>query len=559
MRSVAPFVNDRDAASAKAASAARPASLTATLARLKLLILKNSIFGVKARSFWSLLVLAVTAGGSLFTAYSIATSPTSHPQQAAERLLLLLTSLFGLWVFGPLLVGGVDDSLDPTRLALLPLKRSELRRGLIIGALIGPLPIGTMITLSGVVIGYGAVKPALLVTIAAVIVALLSNLTLARALSVSLAFAGRSRRGKDLSVLLASLGAAAIFLGTQSLRFLSDKDEARILGWLKWLPSGQIATAILDVKANNVAAGMGRITVVAGVAAGASWIWLRGIDRLLVDPDAIRHTATRRSSNVEALILKPLKRWRGKTTVILASKELRYLVRSPQRRSSLIISIVIGTVFALLQSLRTASTDPEAVFGAVVAALFGVHATNNVLGTDAASLWMEQTSGARLRDQLVARSAAASPNLIIPVALAGLALAIRSGGWAQYAMLCAGVVALIGIPLGVGAAVSVLAPFNQPDSGNPYSNKKATNAKSGLISILAVVSIVSVIIVCGPAIAWMGLAWKGGDRWRIVGSVLLTVPYSAGCWRIGLRIAMRIVRDRETELLSAIGGRRAAV
>jgi hypothetical protein len=244
---------------------------------------------------------------------------------------------------------------------------------------------------------------------------------------------------------------------------------------------------------------------------------------------------------------------------MLASKELRYLVRSPQRRSSLIISIVIGTVFALLQSLRTATTDPKAVFGAVVAALFGVHATNNVLGTDAASLWMEQTAGARLKDQLIARSAAASPNLFIPVILAGLVLAIRSGGWSQYLMLSVATLALMGVPLGIGAAISVVAPFNQPDAGNPYSNKKATNAKSGLISVLAVVGILALLVVSAPAIGWMGVAWIVGNPWWIVAGVIATVPYSALCWWAGVALAMRLVRGRETELLSTIGGRRATV
>jgi ABC-2 type transport system permease protein len=538
----------------------QPAPLMRTMASLKLTILRNSIFGAKSRSWWSIFAMGVTLAGSLFTAISIAMTPSTHTAAAsAERLTLLLTSVFGLWVFGPLLVGGVDDSLDPTRLALLPLRRSELRKGLVIGALLGPLPLGTVITLTGIVVGFHPKSALSAFTVVAVFFALIANLTLSRALSVSLAFAGRSRRGKDLSILLASLGAAALFLGTQSLRFLSDGDKARILKSLRWLPSGQVAQAVLEIQRGAIAQPLIRLSALAIICALGFTIWLRGIDRLLVDPDAIRHVAANRSSDVHSVVPNALRRWVKHPTVVLASKELRYLARSPQRRSSLIISIVIGTVFALLQSMRFATSNPNAVFGAVVAALFGVHATNNVLGTDAASLWMEQTAGVRLKDQLIARSAAACPNLLIPVVLAALVLATMSGGWKQFVVLCAATLALIGLPLGVGSVISVVAPFNQPDSSNPHSNKRANNGKSGLISLLAVVGIAAVVVGAAPPFAAMAIAWILGSKIFLALAIVLTVPYSAFCWWLGVKLAMRFVRDRETELLSSIGGRRASV
>lgn len=537
-----------------------PASLLRTMAALKLTILRNSIFGSKARSWWSILAMTITLAGSLFTAYSIATTPANHSAAtAAERLTLLLTSLFGLWVFGPLLVGGVDDSLDPTRLALLPLRQSELRKGLVVGALLGPLPFGTIIALTGVVIGFQPETKLIPLTVIGAALALLANLSLSRALAVSLAFAGRSRRGKDLSILLASLGAAAIFLGTQSLRFLSDSAKAQILRSLRWLPSGQITQAILEFRRGLVLQPSGRLFAVGVICALGFSIWLRGIDRLLVDPDAIRHSSATRGTHVHSLIPKALRRWASHPTVVLAAKELRYLSRSPQRRSSLIISVVIGTVFALLQSMRFATGNPNAVFGAVVAALFGVHATNNVLGADAASLWMEQTAGVRLKDQLVARSAAASPNLFIPVVLAAAVLAVMSGGWREFVVLVGASLALIGLPLGVGSVISVLAPFNQPDSTNPHSNKRANRGNGGLVSLFAVVGIGSVIIGAAPPFAVIAVAWILNSNLLIALAIAATVPYSMLCWWLGVRLAMRLVRHRETELLSTIGGRRAAV
>lgn len=192
------------------------ASLASTMLRLKLTLLRNGIVGSRARLIMATLTLSASFFGAIISAFRLAARASDPPASALESLTLGLAMLFGLWVFGPLLVGGVDDSLDPTRLALLPLTRRELRQGLLIGAFIGPLPLATTITLIGVFLGFAPHTPASALTFVAVLVALFLNIGMSRAMSIVLAFSGRSRRGKDLAVLLASLGAAALFLGTQS-------------------------------------------------------------------------------------------------------------------------------------------------------------------------------------------------------------------------------------------------------------------------------------------------------------------------------------------------------
>jgi ABC-2 type transport system permease protein len=532
-------------------------SLARTMLRLKLTILRNGIIGSRTRTIMASLALAFSFIGATVGAVRLAQRASDPPAAALESLTLGLAMLFGLWVFGPLLVGGVDDSLDPTRLALLPLRRSELRKGLLIGAVVGPLPLATTVTLLGVFVGFAPRSPAAVLTGVAVLVALLLNIGMSRALSVALAFSGRSRRGKDLSVLLASLGAAALFLGTQSLRFLSSDDKRRVLRALRWLPAGQLAVAIQEVHVGRFAPAVVRIAAIALMAFVCFRLWLSGVDRLLVDPDAIRHQRGAASRDVTAIVPRPLRRWGQRPVVVLASKELRYLARSPQRRSSLIISIVIGTVFALLQSMRYANANPSSVFGAAVAALFGVHATNNVLGTDASSLWMEQTAGARLRDQLSARSLAAAPNLVIPTILAAGVLAAMSGGWSEFMLVSICALTFIGVAMGVGVVVSVVAPFNQPDVGNPYSNKRVTTGQGGLVSLLAVVGIVSLMVISLPPTVVIGVGWFAGRSDIVVGGVLFSAVYSWATWRLGLRLAMRIIGDREVDLLSRLGGRRS--
>jgi ABC-2 type transport system permease protein len=532
--------------------------MTWLLVRLKLRILRNGLHGSRSRRVSALLMLLGSLVGSGYGAIRMIHNAHGSGLAREESLVLSMTVLFGLWVFGPLLVGGVDDALDPTRLVLLPLTRRELRHGLMCSALIGVLPLATVVTLAGMVVGYAGAGAAALAVPLAALVMLTFCLSASRALSVGLAFAGRSRRGKDLSVLIASLGAAALFLGTQSIRFLKDSQRHSILRALRLLPPGQLASAVLEADAQRLAIAGTRLAGLGVLSAVLLRAWFRGVDRLLVDPDSIRHTRTVKDRTGLALVPEALRPWITNTTVVMTAKELRYLVRSPQRRSSMIISIVIGTVFALLQSMRFNSADSAAVFGAPIAMLFGVHATNNLLGTDAASLWMEQTAGARLRQQLVARGIAATPNLVVPTILSAFVLACMTGGWSELALVVALSLTCWGVPLGVGSIISVIAPFNQPDVGNPYSNKRSNTGQSGLVSALAFVGIVSLMLLALPCAGMVGFGWERGSVTLVAGGVALSAVYSAAIWRFGLNRALRIVRGREVDLLSAIGGRRAA-
>ena len=204
------------------------ASTARLLVRLKLTLLKNSMFTSRWKAAASIGFLAASVAGSLFTAVRLARSiqqsggGDAAATRATGNIVVTATLLFAVWVFGPLLIGGVDESLDPTRLALLPLTPRELRRGLVVGSLIGTLPVGTVIALTGTIAGQDFILVHIICALFIATTLLVLCLSASRALAVALAYASRSRRGKDLAMLLASLGAAALFLGTQAVRFFGE-------------------------------------------------------------------------------------------------------------------------------------------------------------------------------------------------------------------------------------------------------------------------------------------------------------------------------------------------
>ena len=527
-----------------------------TLVAVKLRIVRNSVHGSGFRKATTLLSYGGSAAIALYSAVRLVLRARTGGEASTESLVITLTLLFGLWVFGPLLVGGVDDSLDPSRLTMLPITKREMHRGMFAGALIGPLPLATVVTLAGSTVAYSGGLGTVGV-LAASFVMLLLVLGASRSLSVALAFATRTRRGKDVAMLLASLGAALLFLVTQSLRFLRDEDKAMILRILRWLPAGQIGTAMQEFHRGSYATASVRTVGLGLVAAVLLHAWGAGVDRLLVDAESVRHSRKVTERNGLLLVHRWLQRWIEIPVAVMVAKELRYLVRSPQRRSSMIVSIVIGTVFALLQSMRYNSANTLSVFGAPIAMLFGVHATNNLLGTDAASLWMEQTTGTRLRQQLIARGIAATPNLFVPTVLAAGVLAVMTHGYLEFALVAIVAFTCMGIPLGVGSVISVVAPFTQPDSSNPHSNRRVGTGQGGLVSLLAFVGIVLLMALFMPVAMAIGIGYEDRSIPLMAMGLIVSACYSMGVWLLGLKWALRITSDREVDLLSRIGGRRA--
>ena len=67
--------------------------------------------------------------------------------------LLVVTGLFSTqliaWVLTPLVAFGVDETVDPRKFALLPIRPQRLQRGLLVSSLVGYLPIANLIVLVG--------------------------------------------------------------------------------------------------------------------------------------------------------------------------------------------------------------------------------------------------------------------------------------------------------------------------------------------------------------------------------------------------------------------------
>jgi ABC-2 type transport system permease protein len=529
-------------------------SMTTHFVQIKLRILRNAFAGDKRLRIGMIMMILASLAGSVFTFVRIWTQRSVDPINAADHLVLQFNLIFAAWVFGPLLTGGVDDTLDPSRVTLFPLGRDELRRGFIAASLTGYVPAATFLGLLGVVFAFTHSLQSAFLLIVIVILQMAVSLSCSRALATVLALAGRSRRGRDLGIILASSFGGLLFLGGMSTSVMSDRQYDQGIDVIRWLPSGFTAQAVIDVREGLFGPAALRILAMAALSWVMLQVWLRGLDRLLVSPESVR--VERRVTNVRFPILGRLVSVIGtKPWAAVMMKELRYMFRAPQRRSAFVIGTVIGAPFAFVQVLRTGSGG-VAVWFAPVSLLFGLGATNNLLGADAASLWMETSSGLKMRTLLAGKSLAAIPYIITPVIISAAALGIFGGDLKSTILMIVLTLVCWGIPLGTGCMVSVLAPFAQHDQDNPYANRRPTSGEGMLIGLLGITSMFAIGGLALPVTVVMYIAVRVDTFWSLAMGVAFSAAWSLGAWLVGLTVSSRIAQKREADLLTNMGARK---
>ena len=143
--------------------------MVALLVRLKLTLLRNGL----RRSVWRLvglvvggvyalgLVAAVLAGMVALRTASLATT--------GDVTVLAYSGLTVGWLLMSLLVFGVDETVDPAKFALLPVRARELLPGLLVAGAVGVPGVATTLVVLGLLVTWSRSFPltvALLMTIA---------------------------------------------------------------------------------------------------------------------------------------------------------------------------------------------------------------------------------------------------------------------------------------------------------------------------------------------------------------------------------------------------------
>lgn len=494
----------------------------------------------------------VVAGALAYTLLNIAAlsqARTTDDAQAAATLILLMSSMALGWIFGPLLIGGVDETIDPTRLALLPLTTRDRHVVQLAGALSGVGPVSAMVGLVvGLAIGHTGWGISLLVVPVATVTAVLLMVGSARSLAAMLAIAQRSNAGRDIAVLFAALVGGAIFTMAQLASDVVAADRSALVDILGILPWAWPARAINAARVGNELPALAWLLAAIVFAAAAHVTWARLSEYLLLHGE---RTARSRSRGNGSLL-----NGADKDFGAAMSRQWIYLRRSPNNRVGIVFGTVFGVAFALVQITQQGEgSDELAAFGILLAMAANLGAATNVLGFDAGSLWIEVLAGGPTRAGMIARQLIALPNLLIPTWLSGVIVGASTGGW-----LLVSLVALLAIPIAInvlafGTVTSVVSPAPLPDFDNPFGNRAGNESRGARVVVIAITGLISIVVLSAPIFIVLFKVLNRGPLWMVWLVPIAGLVYSSALLWGASSWADWFVRGREPALMERLAPR----
>jgi ABC-2 type transport system permease protein len=516
--------------------------------------------GFRAPQYAVLFSIGAIGAGLLATFGFISLASLRNDTVASDATIVAFAAVTVAWTVVPLLGFGTDETLDPQRLALLPLRPGQLLRGLLVAALLGVAPVATAIGLSGAVLGLAHDATAALLIAIAVAATLVLCVVASRTMIALLAPLLRSRRGRDLMVMTLAL----VVIVPQALRLFSADNSTTnvrhtfsvIAQRVRYSPFGWAGFAASEAGKGHTATAVGMLLLVAALIGALLVVWALSIPRAMTTADIATRTEKARSAlNANPLYPRALVFLPRNRTGAVAAKELRYMARDPRRRGPLIAALILPAFF-LFRTLSNSHTRPGvATLLALVAILPASGLTLNQFGLDGAALWSTVVAGNDPAADLAGKNLARLLLVVPLVAVPATAAAAVTGGWG-YLPLAIGVApGLLGVVLAVGNLVSAWAPYALPDRKNPL----ASNPGQGCVGVVAAFSalLVDFIIMLPVFAVTIALLGQAPLAVATVVSIGFSSAYGAMAWWFGRRVAARRLWWRMPELLEAVSPRQA--
>ncbi|WP_019134988.1 hypothetical protein [Cellulomonas massiliensis] len=498
--------------------------MVAQLVRLKLTLLRNGlrrsalqVVGIVLASLYGAGLLVVFVGGM------VALSFEAPMVQRTSTVLLGAVIVLGWWLV-PLLVFGVDSTLDPLRFVTFAIRRRTLLLGMAVAAVVGvPGVITAVATLSTAVVWWH--HPAALVAgLLAAPIGLALAVTGSRAVTTAMARVLARRRAREVMILVVAL--PFLLLGPALWGFSQlevSVDAEKIAEVVAWTPLGAPWAVPSDVVAGHWADALGRVLVALVALAGAAWLWDRSLAHALVNP--AHEQAGGRARGLGAFGRLP-----ATPLGAVVARCLTYWVRDPRYAVSL---VVVPVVVVVLWFVDPGDEGRLALLAGPAVAYLVAWGISADVAFDGTAFWTHLAAPVRgTTDRAGRLLASASFGLPLVVALAvGTSLASARPSV---------VVPVLGLSLGVlltsyGVAsvlsALVVYPVQLPGE-NPFQSKQGASMAS-IGSQLA--GTASVVVLVAPTAVLAVLALRDGAP-PAVGVLALVVGVLLGAVVLALGV-----------------------
>ncbi|WP_329208483.1 transporter [Streptomyces sp. NBC_00683] len=525
--------------------------LVPVFVQLKLTLLRNGLrqsSGRRAAYVASLVVTVLLAVGQVIGLVVL------RGNAQAETLVVLMTAVVALgWAVMPLFFPSGDETLDPSRLVMLPLRPRPLIGALLVASLIGIGPLFTLALVLGSVIAVARGWAAVVTSVVAVPLTLLVCVALARSVATANIRLLTSRKGRDLAVLsglVIGVGIQFVNFGAQRLGRAGGLSSLEPLAdVVRWLPPASALGAVGSASEGAYGTALAQLLLSVLALGALGWLWQRSLVKLMTSPDgstiAAAEPASKRSGAGRSGLFALLPE--GRTGTVM-ERSLRYIARDPKTKATWVTALAIGLIVPVLNAVQGTGSVYLASFAA---GMLGMQMYNQ-FGQDTSAFWMVAQTISSPRDAYLELRARALALLLITLPYTALVTVVNAAVLGDWATLPAGLglsFALLGGMLATGAMASVLFPYSIPQDG---AFKNVAPGQGGLAWISILGGMVTAGLLCGPVIGltiWLHTAGLRDWLWLVlpVGTV-----YGAFIGWLGVRLAAPRAADRLPEILTAV-------
>ncbi|MFD5899211.1 transporter [Streptomyces sp. NPDC060366] len=523
-------------------------ALAPVFVRLKLSLLRNGLrqsSGRTAAYVVSVVFALLIAAGQLLGLILL------RGNDGAGTLVVVLTAIVALgWAMLPLFFPSGDETLDPSRLVMLPLRPHALIGALLAASLVGIGPLFTLCLVLGSAIAVAHGGAAIALSVVVVPLTLLVCLALSRAVAAANIRLLTSRKGRDLAVLsglVIAVGIQFVNFGVQRLSEaggLSALDP--VADVLRWLPPASAIGAVDSVSEGAYGRAALQLLLSLAALAALMYSWQRSLVKLMTAPDGSTIAAAGPARKESASGLSRLLP-EGRTGTVM-QRSLWYVWRDPKTKAAWITSLAIGLIVPLVNALQGSGSIYLACFAA---GMLGIQMYNQ-FGQDTSAFWMVALTISSTRDAYLELRARAFALLVITLpysALVTILTAALLGDWRALPEALGLSFALLGAMMATGAVASARFPYSIPQD-SAYKNVAPGQGGLAWISILG--GMLGGALLCAPVIGLtIGLHVSGAD-----GLTWLVLPagtaYGALIAWAGVKVAAPQTASRLPEILTAV-------
>ncbi|MEU9995896.1 transporter [Streptomyces sp. NPDC050848] len=528
-----------------------PPSLTSVFVRLKLSLLRNGLRQSAGRTavYVTSIVISVLFGALVLLGFVLLRGNAD-----ADSIAILLAGFLALsWAVMPLFVPGGDETLDPSRLVMLPLRPRPLVRALLVASLVGSGPAFTLIVAVGAALALARGSAGVVVSVLAVPLVVLVCVALSRAFAAANVRLLTSRKGRDLAVLsglVIAVGIQAVNFGAQRLSRAGGLEAlepaAAVVGWLP--PASAIAAVDSASEGDYALAGAQLLLTVVALGALLYW-WQRSLVKLMTAPDGSTIGAASDSGSSGRASTGLLGRLLpGGRTGTVMERSLRYIWRDPKTKAAWTTSLVLGAIVPMFNALQGAGSVYWACFASGMLGML----MYNQFGQDTSAFWMVAQTISTPADAYAELRARALTLLLITLpftVLVTTGTAMVSGAWSSLPDALGVAFALLGAMLGVGALSSALFPYSIPQDS---AYKNVAPGQGGLAWISIFGGMFAAGLLCAPVIG-AAIYLNVQDETSLLWILLpLGALYGALLLWGGLKLAAPRTARRLPEILAAV-------